>query len=734
MNNVNAEKDEKFTELLASAERVLAGRWGAAVRLGKVERLSEQRRRNLLLRCEVLEGPADAPHSVMVKRARQRKYDPDDSKSRSAVGLFRDWAGLEFLGSLYGTWGTSPEFYGGDREAGFFVMEDLGASEDLDHVLTCGCAESAHSALLMLAEVLGRMHALTAGRGEEYQRIRDALGPGDEMQRQRLSAHILEYAPRLVEHCKELGVEIAAGFLVDVETVADAMADPGEFLAYTHADACPDNCVLVDGRLRLIDFEFGSFRHALLDGVYGWMRFPTCWCVRDIPEATVAQMETVYRRELVKGCPAAEDDVKYYRGVADACAYWMLENLSQLLERALRYEEPKGTSTNRQRILIRLAAFQQVAERAGHLESLRQTLGSLLDELRRRWRDDTPKFDAFGVPAEMAEEDIDRIVNAIREARTDHVNRLLEVNPALAQTKVHDEDQTPVLFLAMETKNAQLVQLLLDNGADWRVPTRSGWTVLSKACSHATPKIVDLLLERGADLNKRDVWGTLPLYGTLNNRAMMVHLLKRGAMADLKMAIDMERLDIAQRILEEDSTQARICYGTGLTLLHDSARVGDTRIETIDLLLSHGADINAVTNWGATPLHLAVFHGNVQAAAILIESGSQLLIVDDYGLTALAVAEAKGQTACAELLRNRMGDATQLSERSTVGFHTAVVGATFARPEQEVEEHSNTCENRIAGIDEFYNSLSRTRDDEPHPMDDLASALLFENLKQRKKH
>ncbi len=736
MPHASAQSNGEHAKLLAAAERVLTDRWGATLRFGEVQQLSEPRRRNLLLRCGLLEGPPDAPTSVMLKRARRRRNDPDDPNSRPAVGLFRDWAGLEFLNTLGPELKACPKFYGGDREAGFLVMEDLGAGQDLDHVLTCGSAEQARRTLARLAESLGRMHAMTAGRHDEYQQIRDALGPGDQMHRSRLADHARDYAPDLAERCEKLGVDVASGYLDDVETVARAMAEPGPFLTYTHADACPDNSLLVGERLCLIDYEFGGFRHAMLDGVYGWIRFPTCWCVRDIPQAVLTEMETAYRRELVKGCPAAADDARYFRGVADACAYWMLETLAHLLSRAALYEEPKGISTNRQRILVRLAAFIQVADRSGHLQDLRQTLASLLEELRRRWRDDMPPYDAFGIRAEMSEEDVCQIVDAVRRGQTDHVARLLDANPALAKAKAPDADQTPVLYLAVDTRDTELVRLLLESGADWRVSTRSGWTVLARACSHSTSEIVDLLLDRGADLNERDSWGTLPLYGALGNRTMMLHLLKSGATADVKMAIDMDRLDVARRLLTEDPPRARIRYGTGLTLLHDSARVGDTRTDAIKLLLSYEADVNAVTNWGATPLHLAVFHGNARIAAILIDHGSQLHIEDNYGLTPLGVAKAANHVSCVELLRDRIERAEEPPEQSAAGFHTAfhtvVAGAGADRPEPNPEDRDTSPDEQIAKIDELYRQHGRSRDSEPHPMDEIAAGLLFERLaKQR---
>lgn len=190
-----------------------------------------------------------APPSLILKRARRRNYDPDDPKSRPAVGLFRDWAGLEFLGRVDDGRLACPKFYGGDRQAGFFLMEDLGGTVELDEVLTRGCADDARHALLMLAEALGRMHALSAGHGDQFQRIRDALGPGDGGQRLRLAEHARDYAPALVQRCEALGVKVSPTLTADIEHVAQVMADPGPLLAYTHGDACPDNSVLAGDRL-----------------------------------------------------------------------------------------------------------------------------------------------------------------------------------------------------------------------------------------------------------------------------------------------------------------------------------------------------------------------------------------------------------------------------------------------------------------------------------------------------
>jgi ankyrin repeat protein len=576
-------------------------------------------------------------------------YDPDNPQSWPAVGLFRDWAGLQFLLAIGEQKNIGcPQFYDGDRGAGFFVMEDLGAAEDLDHVLTCGSKGRAERTLVKLAETLGRMHATSAGKEAAFLRIRSALGPGDAGRREGLAGHVLAAAPKLAQQCQKLGVLVSPQFSQDIQTVATAMAEPGPLLAYTHADPCPDNCLVVEDRICLIDFEFGGFRHALLDGVYGRLRFPTCKCVRDIPASVVEIMEAAYREELAQGIAAVNDDALFFRAVTDACAYWMLENLSHLLAEALEYEQPLGLATNRQRLVSRLAAFLEVSDRSGHLRGLQQTLARLYDVLAAAWRSELPLFDAFDQSAEIGGEEFRAFVAAFKAGRVERVRELLQKERGLAKAKAEDSDQTPALYLAAETKNGELVRLLLEHGADWRTTTRSGWTILAKACAEGTPETVDLLLKHGADVNRRDMWGSLPIYGA--NAAMREYLLARGAQIDLKTAFDLGRLDLARQMLQEDAGRARFRFGTGMSLLHDLAQAQQENVAAIELLLTAGADIDAQTNWGATPLHLAAFNGRARTVDFLLRRGAQPQLPDKRGQTALAVAQARGHRACAELL------------------------------------------------------------------------------------
>jgi hypothetical protein len=381
----------------AIAERVLSATFECAVHLDAGEALSE---RTHVLRCPVRSGPTDAPTSVIVKCARVWDgvvYDPDsDAPSSSAPYLFNDWAGLQLLSQVAGTDNIAPRFYGGDRTAGIFVIEDLGAGASPDQALLGDDPAAAEANLLALASMLGRIHAATIGRHDQFTHMRAALGPytpGDQGYRW--------LADGFLETATALDVPLRSGAADDLETVIDALVNPGPFLAYTHGDPCPDNWVWAGERLRLFDFEIGAFRHALTDGVYGRIHFPTCWCVNRLPDHIPPLMEAAYRAELARGCAAAQDDQRFGRAVVEACAYWTLRLCSRDMRPILEVLDEDfewGISTVRQRVLMRAGILEQLTAERGHLVSLGATFADLAAKLSARWPADAdamPYYPAF---------------------------------------------------------------------------------------------------------------------------------------------------------------------------------------------------------------------------------------------------------------------------------------------------------------------------------------------------
>jgi hypothetical protein len=383
-------------ETRSIAERVLSETFGGPVRLEDGIALKE---RAHVARFAVREAPSSAPASVIIKQARiweGQSYDPDSTDLRApSAHLFNDWAALQFLSQVAGDARIAPQFYGGDRAAGLFVLEDLGMGISPDQVLLGSDPVAAEATLIELAGALGRMHAATIGRQAEFDRLRDALGPRP--------AEAQAYGwlvDGLQTTAAALDVPLRPGATDDLAVVIDVLADPGPFLAYTHGDPCPDNWLHTGGRLRLFDFEIGAFRHALTDGVYGRIHFPTCWCVNRIPAAISLRMQAVYRDELARACPAAADDDQYQRAIIEACAYWVLQLCARRwgIIDMLAEDREWGIATVRQRVLLRFGILSHMTEQAGYLAALGATIADLAGALRARWppeADAMPYYPAF---------------------------------------------------------------------------------------------------------------------------------------------------------------------------------------------------------------------------------------------------------------------------------------------------------------------------------------------------
>jgi ankyrin repeat protein len=75
-----------------------------------------------------------------------------------------------------------------------------------------------------------------------------------------------------------------------------------------------------------------------------------------------------------------------------------------------------------------------------------------------------------------------------------------------------------------------------------------------------------------------------------------------------------------------------------LVQLYDTYGTLDLFLDTIRLLLDHGADIDAQDNDHATSLHVASHYGCVKGAQLLLELGANVDLEDKEGRTPFQVA------------------------------------------------------------------------------------------------
>lgn len=378
-------------------EEILGAQWGGKVRLGNSEEMKGSKRL-LIYRCTLVESPAGKPNSVIVKHV---NYSPpagahdEDTEITPAI-INKDWAGLVFLNELDLAGTLVPRFYGGSKEIGLMVMEDLGSSDSnrLNLLLQGNDPLAAEAGLMALMRSVGRLHALTMGKMARYEAILTELG---EIDRKDFELYSFEFLnPGFEKLAKQLEITLPAGAVEEMDQVYRLLKEPGDFLAFVHGDPCPDNCLLVEGEMRLFDFELGNFRHALLDGAYSRFHFPTCWCVNRLPEDLWRKMEAAYRVELVKGCPSAADDEVFYPALLAAGIGWSLGlcewyDMPELFNKDFDW----GTSTVRQRFMLRFDMVARSAAELGYFPVLGACFAEFAAKLRTYWLPETAEMPLY---------------------------------------------------------------------------------------------------------------------------------------------------------------------------------------------------------------------------------------------------------------------------------------------------------------------------------------------------
>ena len=365
-------------DVVRAAEAALSRASGAAVAIADVETLSGQERRNLILRGKT-SGPGGA-RSVVIKATRAGDYDAAAENAFAASGLIKEWAATAFLAARAPAGRHGARLLAGDAAQGILVFEDIGAGlGSLVEPLLEGRPAQAERALTTYAAALGRLHADAAACTEEHaQALRTSFPTA------------LPPAPQHRARLERLAAAIQAriGGCVpddDLAQIAHRLQEPGGWSTLVHGDPCPDNALMSPDGVRLIDFEFAAPGHALHDGVYWRIGFPTCWCAGRVPDEVAGRVEAAYRTELGRVVADARDSASFQRESAFIAAAWLLTSLDWRLDSALADAGQWGIASMRSRLLWYLEVTIAMTADAGILPGLQSTARDWLTALRERW-------------------------------------------------------------------------------------------------------------------------------------------------------------------------------------------------------------------------------------------------------------------------------------------------------------------------------------------------------------
>ncbi len=174
------------------------------------------------------------------------------------------------------------------------------------------------------------------------------------------------------------------------------------------------------------------------------------------------------------------------------------------------------------------------------------------------------------------------------------------------------------------------LKFLLDNGLDPQQTNRFKQTLLHLAAHSGQVDHIELLLEKGAKINARDLSKKTPLYLAVaqGHISAVKCLLAHKADASIVGIEGDSLLHVAAFYGYTPLVEILLSYALlnctdedGKHPIH-KAVWGHDKPDVVALLLSAGANPNALNAFGYTPLHWAAKHGHIESAKLLLKAGA----------------------------------------------------------------------------------------------------------------
>jgi ankyrin repeat protein len=160
------------------------------------------------------------------------------------------------------------------------------------------------------------------------------------------------------------------------------------------------------------------------------------------------------------------------------------------------------------------------------------------------------------------------------------------------------------LAVACIKKHSQLVDVLLEHGADPNAMDAENMTPLMHAVRHQSLDVVDYLIKHGADVNT---------YVGLECKLPVLYYAAASGNTQIVAALLRSGADCNARVRHVDD---------GMTSLHVACIGG--HLEVVSQLIAAGANVNVKCSAGYTPLWHAIVHGFRDITNVLLNNGSDV--------------------------------------------------------------------------------------------------------------
>ena len=279
--------------------------------------------------------------------------------------------------------GVVPRILGYNEQHKLILLEDVGL-DTVDQLLLGADPEAATAGLVDMAASMAKLHGWSSQHNPPT--IRQDFLP----------TNISLTAILNVTGALEIN---SAAALVEFQELFVWRESESGFRTIVHGDPCPENFATRKEGGCFIDLDNAFTAPSFIDAVFWRIPFPTGWQVARVPSNTIAQIENAYRVQLCQHIRAAQDDRKYYDGIASGCAWWLgfLVGGKRLIEEPIDHELHPELATVRQRTLLWFDQITNTLEELSRYPAIALLARDMGKALSKRWGglEKAPLFPAF---------------------------------------------------------------------------------------------------------------------------------------------------------------------------------------------------------------------------------------------------------------------------------------------------------------------------------------------------
>lgn len=303
---------------------------------------------------------------------------------------------------------------------------------------------------------------------------------------------------------------------------------------------------------------------------------------------------------------------------------------------------------------------------------------------------------------------------AVHSKFLDAVKLLIEYGAEINKNTKMWSQRTP-LGLACSIGVKEIIEYLVQKGADINGVDKDSYTPLHCACmGDSKPEIIKFLLNHGADytiktnegntaLDLCKIWRNFELAKIIEHYAnsKMAEHVTNGNISEVKKLLDAncnpnvpcgvypnylrwaicnDQPKMVKLLIEAGADATGVFGNWGHSSLHDACYLGSLKIVKYLVGLKY-IDINSLTKWGDTCLHLIFFRYfdpiDPEMIRFLLENGADYSIKTSRGKNALDLAKKYGVSEAVEIIENHIKFQEQGTDLQNTTVPRVVVPTTI---------------------------------------------------------